>query len=85
MKHTVAPVKRVSVLSDLVTAAAAVAHLGCEVQNDLSDWLSRSRVARVVGQILVVLAVVFVLAVLSGCQPKNSQPGPIENTAVAVQ
>lgn len=84
MKHLAPQQRRIPVLSTVVTVAGVIVYAGWEVLDDLADWLSRSRAALVVGKAVVVVAVVVVVALLAGCGPRDTRPGPVENTALAV-
>ncbi|MEV8439231.1 hypothetical protein AB0425_17790 [Actinosynnema sp. NPDC051121] len=86
MKHS-APRRHIPVLSDLVTGAAVIAHVTCEVLDDLAGWLASSRtvhaVAKAFAAVIAIVAVVVLVALIASCRPKDSRPGPIENTAQA--
>lgn len=85
MKHTAAPARRIPILSAVVTGAAVIAYLAWELLDDLADWLARSRTARTVATAVTVLTVVVALVLLTGCKPRDTRPGPIENTALEAQ
>ena len=81
MKH-VATGRRIPVLSTVLDVAGLLICTVWEGLDNVADRLSRSRVFLVVAKVLTVLVVVVVLALVTGCGPKDSQPGPIENTAL---
>jgi predicted PurR-regulated permease PerM len=69
VKHTAAPARRIPVLSTASDVAALIAYAVWELLDDLADWLSRSRAAHTAAKVTVLVAVVVVLALLSGCSP----------------
>lgn len=84
MKHSAAR-RRIPVLSTIVTVGAAIVYGAWEVLDDLADWLARSRAVHTAAKAIGLMAVVVALALLSACDPKDTRPGPIENTALEAQ